>query len=368
MYLRADVTQQLTVQLADGHAPLRAGDFVQAPSERDAALTFSDGSHIELERGSRARVLGLRANGADVSLESGQVHVKVHHREESSWHIGAGPYLVHVTGTRFEVRWKPESDYFELALHEGRVEVAGCAFGAGYNMLAGQTVRASCRNSRLDWNAGQSAGPVAGSGSVETSAHADHADSDATPASAGEATGASAAGQVDPVNPTAAADAPARRGVAAIDWQTLARRGRYAQALRAAQALGFEQECKRVGPEELSLLANVARYGQDSAGEEAALRWLRARFRGTKRAALAAFALGRVEFDDHEAYPEAAEWFRIYLREQPRGELAREAEGRLLETTQRLGDLGTARELAQRYLREHPEGPHAELARSLSER
>ncbi|MEY4579374.1 MAG: hypothetical protein RL701_4077, partial [Pseudomonadota bacterium] len=130
-------------------------------------------------------------------------------------------------------------------------------------------------------------------------------------------------------------------------------------------ALGFEQECKQSNAEELSLLANVARYGQDSAGEAEALRWLRGRFHGTKQAAVAAFALGRLEFDNHAAYSEAAEWFRTYLREQPRGDLAREASGRLLEATQRMGDAAAARELAARYLKDYPQGPHAELARGL---
>jgi hypothetical protein len=150
-------------------------------------------------------------------------------------------------------------------------------------------------------------------------------------------------------------------------WQALARAGRYAQSLRAARTLGFERECTRASAAELSLLANVARYGQDSDGEGLALHALRARFRGSKPAASAAFALGRLEFDHHEAYAEAAEWFRSYLREQPRGELAREAEGRLLEATLRLGQLGAARELAARYLVEHPDGPHVDLARSIAQ-
>ena len=119
--------------------------------------------------------------------------------------------------------------------------------------------------------------------------------------------------------------------------------------------------------EELTLLANLARYGQDSDSEVEALQLLRERFRGTKHAALAAFALGRLEFDNHGAYAEAAEWFRIYLRESRGGSRAR-SERALARSPQRSGDGAAMREQAQRYLAEYPDGPHAELARSLTAR
>jgi hypothetical protein len=149
------------------------------------------------------------------------------------------------------------------------------------------------------------------------------------------------------------------------DWQALARATRFGEALAAAKASGFASECTRASADELALLADLARYGHDTADEARALRLLRTRFAGTKRASLAAFGLGKLEFDDHGSYAEAAEWFRVYLRERPRGELSREANGRLLEATLRGGRTSAARELALQYLRDYPNGPHAELARSL---
>lgn len=367
--LQTQEPSALTVQLSgdhqgDAHGELRVGEYVHAPNAHASALQFSDGSHIELAQGGRARLLGLRASGADVSLESGHVHVKVQHRQDSSWHIGAGPFVVHVTGTRFEVGWKPESDSFELTLHEGRVELSGCSFGAGYRVLAGQTVHASCRSEQFQVTSAAGAAAVAGSGALDVPAP-----------SASAPTNAGAAAPIVTAEPPVVAYKPAvtpkasvQRGSIASSWQMLARAGHYAQALTAVRALGFEQESKRASADELSLLANVARYGQDSAHEAEALQTLRVRFQGSKRAALAAFALGRLEFDNHAAYPEAAEWFRIYLKEQPRGDLAREASGRLLEATQRSGDNARARELAERYLRDYPQGPHAQLAQGLLQR
>lgn len=372
--LRSPQQQPIAVRLEEAQTDLQIGEFVQAPQEREVGLRFSDGSHIEVARRGRARLMGLRATGADVSLESGSMHVKVKHREDTSWHIGAGPFGVHVIGTRFDVRWKPEDDSFELSLHEGKVEISGCVFGGGYRMLAGQTVRASCKENRYDVIPG-SGSAAAGSGSVESFvqkpgelARAEQAPSSAAPAVVPTAPAAAVQRPAVDVSAKPAPLEPAHKpsaGRSSGEWQTLARAGQHAQALRVARALGFERECQRASAEELSLLAKLAHYGQDTEAEGRALRLLRERFRGTNRAAVAAFALGRLEFDNHGAYAEAAEWFRTYLKEQPRGELSREAQGRLLEAVERTGDHAAARDLATRYLQTYPQGPHAELARSL---
>ena len=121
----------------------------------------------------------------------------------------------------------------------------------------------------------------------------------------------------------------------------------------------FEVKCASAGVEELGALADAAHYARDQEREGYAWRLLRKRFPGTARAALAAFALGRLEFDAHGSYPKAAEWFGTYLKEQPGGALVREARGRLMEATLRAGDTRGARALGAAYLRDYPSGPHA---------
>jgi TolA-binding protein len=128
-----------------------------------------------------------------------------------------------------------------------------------------------------------------------------------------------------------------------------------------------EVKCASAGVDALAALADAAHYARDQEREGYAWRLLRKRFPGTPRAALAAFALGRLEFDAHGSYPKAAEWFGTYLKEQPAGSLVREARGRLMEATLRAGDTRAARALGAAYLHDYPSGPHAELARSLEQ-
>ena len=336
--------------IGDSTEPARAGSWVQAPSAAHVDMHFSDGSQIRVAEQTRTRVVDLNADGADVLLESGQIHVSVRHQPASDWHVSAGPFGVKVTGTRFAVRWRPEEDAFELALEDGHVEVTGCVFGPGYRMHAGQTVRASCHNERFD----VSTGGLSAREPVQPAA-APAANDPQLPAAPSSVTSAF---------PAELATQPARAG--GPSWQALARAGRFNEALAAARSAGFAAECRRASAEELSVLADLARYGRDVSNEARALRLLRERFAGSKRASQAAFALGRLEFDQHGSFAEAAEWFRVYLKEQPRGELAREASGRLLEASQRTGRPAVTRELAAQYLRDYPNGPHADLARALS--
>lgn len=90
------------------------------------------------------------------------------------------------------------------------------------------------------------------------------------------------------------------------------------------------------------------------------LETLRKKHPGSPQAAIAAAYLGRdaARRDQRDA---ARRWFEIYLQEQPNGPLAREASGQLIELT--TGP--EQKERAREYLAQHPNGPHAPLARRV---
>ncbi|MBK6847203.1 MAG: FecR domain-containing protein [Proteobacteria bacterium] len=102
-------------------------DTAVSPPEGRSELTlrFSDGAAVQLRRRAVARVRHLDRRGAVVALVRGAAAVAVPHRARTRWTLEAGPFTVHVVGTRFRLDWSPEARLFHLDLLEGRVVVEG---------------------------------------------------------------------------------------------------------------------------------------------------------------------------------------------------------------------------------------------------
>ncbi len=149
-------------------------------------------------------------------------------------------------------------------------------------------------------------------------------------------------------------------------WLDLARARRYRDAMREA-APSFDALCASLGPADLALLGDAARFSGDTGRGRQALTALRRRYPGDAHAATAAFTLGRIAFDQQRSPGEAAGWFSTYLSELPGGPLAQEALGRLIEARQQAGDTAGARHAAQQYLARFPGGAHEAIARRLVE-
>lgn len=338
-----------------GHAPA-LGAWFDAPESNQLPLEFSDGSTFELAPKSKARLVELERASARVELASGSLRVHVVPGRKVGWRIDAGPFGVRITGTRFVVSYGPDDDTFELWVEEGQVELTGCVFGAGRKLAVGQRVRASCVKRELAVS--------------YSDTHATNAEPLRTSALPPEGTAAAPLLAAPPASLEAVAEA--RRGPvasasagSATTWFSLAKAGKHQEAYAAVRREGFEAECSRANAEALTMLADVARHARAPRQAEHALLALRRRFPGSAEAGLAAFSLGRLEFDEFRAHSAAAGWFRTYLKERPGGAMAREALGRLMEAAHRAGDRASAEETARRYLRDYPSGPHAELASRL---
>lgn len=361
--------------------PGQVGALLAAQGEKLPAARFSDGTRFVLGPDTRARVQAVRSNGADLAVEGGTVRSEVVPGKEHLWRVNAGPFTVLVKGTRFDTRWVPESDLFELSLYQGKVGITGCGMEKQIDVHAGETVRASCQpfhyevsrtpaSAEASWPGGVPAAKVE---LAETRAAAPSRveaprpeprlhERSAAPVSARPETAVAGT----PL-PSSGAFAPAERDARTTGWRALLRENRYGDAVNAATLLGFERECASSNAVDLKALADAAYSSGETSKAELAYTLLRRRFPGTPQAATAAYSLGRLHFDMRGAYGGAAQWFQTYLRESPNGSLSREALGRLMEAEQRSGDLGSARNAAQRYLALHPDGPHAQLARRLLE-
>jgi hypothetical protein len=327
----------LTVERTDVAATVSVGADVVAPAERPVALAFSDGSTMELGAAARARVTRLNAHGAAIRVERGRAAISVVPRRGNDWGVDVGPFHVAVKGTRFSLRWEPETERFSFALEHGKVVITSPCLAGERALVAGESLEASCRWQPAD----RPPAPVA-------------------------------ARPVEPVAPEVApADEPAeaprvRASERAPAWRKLASAQRYGEALAAAERGGFAAECRRRDAADLLLLGDVARLAGSPARAAQAYEAARRKRGGTPDRS--AFGLGLVAFDQRHDYRSAAAWFQTYLREQPHGALAEQAEGRLMDAWQRAGEAGRAREAARGYLARYPHGAYGDLARRLAQR
>jgi TolA-binding protein len=331
-----------------GDHALAVGQWVSATEAVTPPIRFSDGSEVTLSQGSRARLATLDSTGAHLVLESGAADVKVIPNHDAKYRLSLGPFAVDVTGTRFEVGFRPSDEHFTLTLREGKVVVSGCVLGEGRTLLAGESLNASCRAGHFEI----SAAPAVRVGVPAAPAQAQ-------PAAALEPAAAPAA-------ESEAAGVPSQNAApVAPSWQSLAKQSRFADAYSLVASDGFESAVSRASLAELALLGDTARFAGRPVDALSAYQALRSRAAGSASAKQAAFSIGRVHFDQRAAYAEAARWFRTYLAEQPGGPFAREAEGRLMESLARSGDRAGARKAAERYVEKYPNGPHARVARQL---
>ncbi len=352
---------------AVGGAPGNVGAFVAASVDAPLAIRFSDGSSMVLTPSSQGRVLEVDAHGAKVVLERGKADVSVVHRDYARWDVIAGPFDVHVTGTQFALSWSPTDEELVVTMQEGSVLVSGGLAQTGRAVVAGETLRVWSKSGRLE---------LARTSDLSTSTSAPPP----APTIAGPPAPspvlppvlAVAVGSVDDTVAKPKLVAPldtantAKPTASEEDWRLLAASAKYPAALAAAEKEGFSGLCDLGSASDVLMLGDIARFAGSGVRAREAYLAVRRRFPGVSAASSAAFALGRLSFDQSKAYAEAATWFDTCLREAPAGSYAREALGRLMEARQRSGDAEGAKAAAQRYLGLYPEGPHAALARSLT--
>ena len=330
------------------------GPYVSAPSDRALSLSFSDASRIELSRGSQLRVEGTSPNGARVLLERGSATVHVAHREQAEWTFLAGPCEVHVLGTRFELRWDPPREVFELSLKEGLVEIQTPLSPKRVSLRAGQVFSADLAKRRLlTAETGSTAGNVKAA-AVVSPAQSEKAAAEEHAAAHGDELATRGPKVVRPDM------TPAR----ALTWQNLMTEGRFEEVLEQAEQRGTASCLKTCTAADLSALSDAARYSGKRALAEQSLRSLRSRFPADSAGRSAAFMLGRLH-EERGSIVEAKQWYERYLNEAPGGTYAAEALAGKMRATQAAAGRAAAASAASEYLRLYPKGIHAKTARAI---
>jgi ferric-dicitrate binding protein FerR (iron transport regulator) len=116
--------------------------YVRSSGPSGARLSFNDGTRVDLQDGARARIAAVDSHGARIAIENGHAALAVAQRASATWFVDAGPFVIHVTGTQFDVDWSSYDDTLSVDLHEGSLIVSGPPAPAGVLLRAGQRLTA----------------------------------------------------------------------------------------------------------------------------------------------------------------------------------------------------------------------------------
>lgn len=330
----------LTFQVAGAEL---SGKYVSAPAAHTAELRFSDESTLVASAGSRLRVEETTSHGARVLLERGKTNVHVVHRTSTAWTFGAGPFEVHVTGTRFDLAWDPVQELCELRMYEGSVEVRGRGGSGPLVVHAGQRFRGDASSMQVvDLSAMNVPAPIPSAVNAvpEPSATVSELPSAAAP---------------EPKPHTAEAAKPS--------WSDRITQGKFAEIVSEAEERGIPHCLSACGAADLRALADAARYTGNTALAERSLTSIRQRFPGAQRSE-AAFQLGRLQ-EKRGQSGAALTWYETYLREAPSGAFAAEALAGKLRAVKATQGKQAAEPIAREYLRRFPQGVHVGTAREI---
>jgi len=372
----------LTFQVADGI--LEEGGYVRGDDQRGGQLTFSDGTRIRLAPGAKLSVAAPGARGARLRLQDGEAHFEVMHLPHAAWAVEAGPYVVDVTGTVFDVRWSAADEVAEVHLRSGSVRVSGPLLAEHATLHPGQSLIAhiAAHELRIGEDGPAAAQGPAGAGQPpQATAGAAATPGAQAPAELPQASAGEPVAVAESAAPPAATrtrkrgrrlalvlqhheETPAPPAWTPESWVARVTAGDVKAVLDEAEAHGLDAILSEANAPALVALADAARYSGRADVASRALLAQRNRFPSTTTASNAAFFLGRLA-DDAGKTGEALDWYRRYSVEQPRGAYASEALGRAMLAVARISSKAAARDMAEEYLDRFPNGTYLLHARQI---
>lgn len=336
------------------------GGYLRSYGGDGMSLRFSEGTVVAFLPGARGRLRDVDALGARLAVEQGQARIVVAERPGAHWLIDAGPFVITVKGTIFTVAWDVKTEQLDLRMEEGVVEVTGPILENLITVRGGQ--RLAINLPRKEVVLHDLAEPVVAAVVPPAEVPQPVRPAAAAPAAAAPKPASRNVGGAESpaVRRSARAHPPGSFG-----WAALLAAGDVDTILGDLERVGVKRSLGEASSDDLSALADAARYRRQEDLARQALLAQRSRFAGTSRACDAAFLLGRLE-ESHEGRGlKALEWYDQYLEGAPTGAYASEALGRKMMATQKLMGSAAARVVAQQYLARFPTGSYAGAARAL---
>jgi FecR protein len=329
---------------------LLEGGYLSETGHRGIRLLFNEGSSFVLMPGTRGRLREVARDGARFALEDGAASFQITPSATRRWSVEAGPFVVTVKGTVFNVFWDPVTERFELMLRRGHVVVDGPVAGGAIPLRAGQHLVIALRQAETTITEGFTE---------------DEALPRRSPPDASAPDAAPAASTARPGPSMAAARPAALSRTVPPSWRALLAAGRWDRILAEVDRQGVDATLRSAPSEDLLAVADAARYRRRADLARAALLAQRRRFPGSAGALKASFLLGRVEELSPDGAARALAFYDDYLAHAPRGNYAADALGRKMILMKDLGGPGQARPIAERYLLQFPGGSYAGAARAL---
>jgi TolA-binding protein len=336
-----------------------AGGYLRSFGDRGMTLHFSEGTKLALLPGARGRLHSVDDKGARIAIEQGPARIEVAQRPGAHWLVEAGPFLMSVKGTVFTVGWNAKSEQLDLRMEKGLVSVTGPILENVILVRSGQQLAIDLPKKEVVLHESQSAREQLATKAGALPAVTASEPALAPPPAAPPARGAALPGRAGRRAATRT-QAPGSYG-----WAAALAAGDVDSILGDVERLGLKRSLGEASSDDLSALADAARYRRQQDIARQALLAQRSRFPDSRRACDAAFLLGRLEESREGGGPKALEWYDQYLEGAPTGAYASEALGRKMIAMQKLMGGKAARAVAQEYLEQFPTGAYAGAARAL---
>jgi transmembrane sensor len=350
--------QVLTYEVGHSGQKETIGSYVSAPLEKPLSIHFSEGSDIVLAPRARGRVAQTTAKGATVVLEDGRARADIVHKEHTQWQILAGPYMIGVTGTSFDVAFNVATQTFELDMHSGSVRVSGPGLKTPIEIRDQQRLTLSNTNRTVNEQGTESLRVLRESKPVEEPAP--------MPAIASVcANPVQATPNIDLTKTRESSSASARKNGddPQESFAHLGAKGLHAKIIELAEQSGVDSVTASISSKDLIALGNAARFSGKTGIATKAYSAVRQRFGGSADATSAAFFLGRLAEASNPAA--AMNWYDKYQTESPNGVWIADALGRNLVLSNQLRGRDATLGAAKEYLERFPTGPYAGFARKL---
>lgn len=301
------------------------------PVARDQALALQDGSFITVSADGQLDLLESSGRVFSVALRHGRARFDVQPHGPRAWRIDCGVVAVEVVGTSFELERTAQA--LRVSVQRGVVLVRGDGIPDRVQRLT------EGHELRVDFTA---APPLAQPALRD-------------------------AGLEPPSAPTPQPTQPAARGGGEARWRVAARNRHWNAAFEQLRAEGLQREARQAQRiEELTLLSDIARLSGHPREAVAPLQRIVNEHERDPRAAVSAFALGRIRLDSlGEPAAAARDFEHALVLGLPRA-LSDDAQARVVEALARANDGFAMRRAAQRYRAEFPQGKHLAAIDALS--